>query len=65
MNASRTWVELATEELRVAGLRLLKAEANLAKGYTLHRLEEKVAAKRACDRAKERLAKEITESVNG
>ncbi len=65
MNASKTWVEVAAEDLRVAGLRLMKAEANLAKGYTLHRLEAKVAAQQACDRAKERLAREIMESGNG
>ena len=61
MNASKTWVERATEDFRLAGLWLMKAEANLAKGYTLHRLEEKVAAQQACERAKKRLANEIME----
>jgi hypothetical protein len=65
MNATKTFVEQATEDFRLAGLRLMKAEANLAKGYTLHRLEEKVAAQQACDRAKKRLAREIERSTNG
>ena len=62
MNAATIWVEQATEDFRLAGLRLMKATANLAKGYTLHRLEEKVAAQQLCERAKQRLARAIEES---
>lgn len=65
MSALTTWVERATEDFRIAGLRLMKAEANLAKGYTLNRLEEKVAAQQACERAKKRLAREIEDSAAG
>jgi hypothetical protein len=62
MNAKKTFLEQATEDFRLVGLRLMKAEAKLAKGYTLHRLEEVVAARQACDRAKKRLAREIEEA---
>ena len=55
-------VQQATEHLRVAGLRLLKAEQKLAKGYTLLRLEEVVSARQCCDRAKKRLREEILEA---
>ena len=62
MKTAMTHLEHATEAYRLAGLRLMKATANLAKGYTLHRLEEKVAAQQLCERAKQRLAREIEES---
>lgn len=61
MTTATTWIQQATEDFRLAGLRLMKAEAKLAEGYTLHRLEEKVAAQQACERAKKRLAREIEE----
>ncbi len=61
MNAATIWAERATEDFRIAGLRLMKAEANLAKGYTLNRLEEKVAAQQACDRARRKLREAIME----
>ena len=61
MKTAMTHLEHATEDFRLAGLWLMKAEANIAKGYTLHRLEEKVAAQKACERAKKRLANEIME----
>lgn len=64
MNKSKTIdpVQQATEDFRVAGLRLRKAEQNLAKGYTLLRLEEVVAARQCCERAKKRLSREILEA---
>ena len=58
-------VQQATEYYRVAGLRLLKAEQKLAKGYTLLRLEEAVAAKQACDRERKRLSRLILEAGQG
>lgn len=58
-------VQQATEDYRVAGLRLRKAEQKLAEGYTLLRLEEVVAARQCCDRAKKRLSKEILEAGQG
>ena len=62
MKAAKNYVERITEEFRLAGMWLLKAEANYAKGFTLHRLEEKVAAQGACERSKKRLARAIMES---
>jgi hypothetical protein len=48
-------IQQATEHFRLCGLRLAKAERNIAKGYTLNRMEERADAKRACERAKQKL----------
>lgn len=54
-----TELQMMHEHYRLAGLRLLKAERNIAKGYTLIRLEELADARRACERAKNKLREAI------
>jgi hypothetical protein len=54
-------IQQATEHFRLCGIRLAKAERNIAKGYTLNRLEQRVAARQALERAREALRRCIME----
>ena len=52
-----------TEEFRVAGLELAKAERMRAKGETLNRLERVVAARGRMERARRYLREAILEQM--
>lgn len=56
-------IKRLTEEFRVAGLELAKAERMRAKGETLNRLERVVAARGRMERARRYLREAILEQM--